>query len=415
MDYFHYKNGELYCEEIPCNQLAAQFGTPLYIYSSSTIRANCRQFLEAFSSHPTEICYAVKANYNLSILKEVFSAGLGADVVSVGELERALKAGVAPDKVVFSGVGKTQMEIERAIAVGVGAINVESLSELLLVRKIAEATKKRVSINLRVNPDIDVKTNPYIATGLYKTKFGIADELVSTVLTHIKNHPYVVVEGLACHIGSQILELVSFEQAARRLKKLANELQAQGFVISRLDMGGGLGIAYQEKDKPPSISQYGETLLKVLGAGPLKLYLEPGRAIVGNAGGILTQVIRTKENKKRHFTVVDAAMNDLIRPCLYEAFHEILSVRESHEDKVITDVVGPVCETGDFIGLGREILAPKTGDLLFVKTTGAYGSSMASNYNTRPRAAEVLVSGNQAKIIRRRETIESLWELELFN
>jgi diaminopimelate decarboxylase len=413
MDHFHYKNGELYCEEISCEKLASQFGTPLYIYSASIIRENCQQFLKAFSSHPTEICYAVKANYNLSILNEVFSLGLGADVVSVGELERALKAGLAPDKVVFSGVGKTQQEIERAITVGVGAINVESQSELLLIKKTTEATKKKISINLRVNPNIDVKTNPYIATGLYQTKFGIVDEMVVDVIETIKNHPYVIVEGLACHIGSQILELASFEQAARRLKKLATELQMQGYPISRLDMGGGLGIAYQEKDKPPSISRYGETLLKVLGESSLKLYLEPGRAIIGNAGGLLTRVIHTKENKKRHFTIVDAAMNDLIRPCLYEAFHQILSVRESKEDKVITDVVGPVCETGDFLGLGREISAPKSGDLLFVKTTGAYGASMASNYNARPRAAEILVSGDKTKIIRRRETLESLWELEL--
>jgi len=413
MDHFQYKNDELYCEEISCVELASQFGTPLYVYSASTIRENCQQFLKAFSKHPTEICYAVKANYNLSVLKEVFSLGLGADVVSVGELERALKAGVAPHKVVFSGVGKNRGEIERAISVGVAALNVESLSELLLIKKIAEETKKKISINLRVNPNIDVRTNPYIATGLHKTKFGIADELLLEVIQHIKNHPYVIVEGLACHIGSQILELDSFEQAAQRLKQLAYELQTMGYSISRVDMGGGLGISYDGKDNPPSISQYGEALFKVLGTSGLKLYLEPGRAIVGNAGGILTRVIHVKKNKARHFTVVDAAMNDLIRPCLYEAFHEILTVRNNHDDKVITDVVGPVCETGDFLGLGREIATPKSGDLLLVKTTGAYGSSMASNYNTRPRAAEVLVSGTSVKLIRKRESLESLWELEL--
>ncbi len=413
MSSFSEENGELYCEGIPLRDLARKFGTPLYVYSKSVIQENCRQFISSFSEHSTEICYAVKANYNLTILKTIFELGLGADVVSQGEFERSLKAGVSPTKIVFSGVGKNKGEIERAVDVGIAAINVESLSELLLIKKIAEEKRKIVSINLRVNPNINVKTNPYIATGLYQTKFGIADELITEMLHHLKAHPLIQIHGLACHIGSQITELHSFEKAAVRLKELAFQLKELGYPISRVDMGGGLGISYKKDELAPSIAQYGETLLKIWRGSPFKLYLEPGRAIVGAAGGLLTEVIHCKQNRERHFTIVDAAMNDLIRPCLYEAYHDIVPVIAKKGTPLVTDIVGPVCETGDFLGLRRSLTPLETGDLLFVKTAGAYGSTMSSNYNTRVRSAEVLVSGKGVEVIRRRETLSELWQQEI--
>ncbi|MFM8314570.1 MAG: diaminopimelate decarboxylase, partial [Deltaproteobacteria bacterium] len=404
MDYFKSINGNLFCEGVALEELARQFGTPLYVYSKRSLTEKAQEFLKAFSFHPTQVCYAVKANDNLFLLKTLFQLGLGADVVSLGELERVLKAGVSPAKVVFSGVGKTYQEIDRAIEVGITSINVESQSELAVIQKIAEEKKKRISINLRVNPNIDVKTNPYIATGLYQTKFGIADEEVIEMLAPIRESSFVRVEGLACHIGSQILELKSFEAAVERLLFLASEVQKLGFSISRLDMGGGLGIPYKTTESVPSISEYAKALLKHLKKTHFKLFLEPGRSIVGEAGGLLTQVIHTKKNRERHFTIVDGAMNDLIRPSLYEAYHEIVPVRLKTANEVVTDIVGPVCETGDFLGLGRKISEPEVGDLLLVKTAGAYGAVMSSHYNSLLRIAEVLVSGKQVTLIRKRES-----------
>lgn len=413
MDYFKRIDGKLFCEDVSLHDLAQNFGTPLYVYSKRSLLEKAQEFLSAFATHPTQVCYAVKANDNLFLLKILFQLGLGADVVSLGELERVLKSGVSPSKVVFSGVGKTHQEIERAVEVGIAAINVESLSELLLIKKIAEEKKKKISINLRVNPNIDVKTNPYIATGLYQTKFGIADEEVLEVLNPIQGNGFVQFEGLACHIGSQILELKSFESAIKRLMLLASEVQKLGFSISRLDMGGGLGIPYRENEKAPSISDYAHVLLTSLKQTSFKLFLEPGRSIIGEAGGLLTQVIHVKKNRERHFTIVDAAMNDLIRPSLYEAHHEIVPAQLRSGLEVTTDIVGPVCETGDFLGLGRRLSEPAAGDLLLVKTAGAYGSVMSSHYNSRPRIAEVLVSGKEVTVIRKRETFEDLWKNEL--
>ncbi len=414
MNHFYLRNGQFFCEDTSIKEIAKKFGTPIYIYSKSAIQDNCRQFQRVFSGYPTEICYAVKANYNLSILKEIFSLGLGADVVSIGELERCLKAGLSGSKIVFSGVGKTHFEIERAIKLGVGTLNVESLSELSMIRKITEEHKTKVSINLRINPNIDVKTNPYIATGLYGTKFGIADEMVKEVLQTVKNHKFIKVEGLACHIGSQILELQRFAEAALRLRELGTDLKQMGYPISRLDLGGGLGISYNEKESVPSIEEYGQTLLNVLNTHSFKLFLEPGRSIIGNAGALVTEVIHLKQNRTRHFTIVDAAMNDLIRPCLYKAHHDIVPVEERDRSLILTDVVGPICETGDFLGLDRYLPESMAGDLLMIKTAGAYGSTMTSNYNTRPRVAEVLVSGQEVKLIRRRESLTELWQHEIF-
>lgn len=407
------KNGEYFCESVSLKELAKKYGTPLYVYSKAKLLSNCRQFKEAFTGHPTQICYAVKANDNLSLLKEIFSLGFGADVVSVGEVERVLKAGLNPQLIVFSGVGKTRAEIERAIQVGVGAINVESLSELNLIRQIAAEKHCQMSVNLRVNPNIKVDTNPYIATGLYETKFGIADEALLEVANQIKNDPWVSLEGLACHIGSQILELDSFNEACIRIKFLAEQLKNEGFPIRRVDLGGGLGISYQEDEKAPEVRDYGRVLTNNFKNSPFELCLEPGRAIIGNVGVLITRVIHIKQNRERHFTIVDAAMNDLIRPSLYEAHHDIVEVVSKNQDKVLTDVVGPICETGDFLGLNRMLENPTPGDLLLIKTAGAYGFTMASNYNSRPRAAEVLVSEDQVKVIRRRETLESLWAEEV--
>lgn len=411
---FNRKEGELFCESVSLQYLAKEFGTPLYVYSKSKLTENCLQFQKSFSGYPTQICYAVKANDNHQLLKEIFSFGFGADVVSIGEIEKVLRAGVPGKKIIFSGVGKNRSEIKRAIEVGVSAINVESFSELKLIREVSHSMGQPVSIHLRVNPNIDVKTNPYIATGLYETKFGIADESILELARSIKSDRWVSLKGLACHIGSQILELESFHKAGVRLKQISDELRREGFPIERVDLGGGLGIAYQDFETSPSVFDYSQKLIQIFQGTQYQLLIEPGRSIVGEVGGLLTQVIHTKSQADRHFTIVDAAMNDLIRPCLYEAYHEICSVKSSDRPPVVTDVVGPVCETGDFLGLGRKLNDPSAGELLLVKNVGAYGFSMASNYNSRARAAEVLISDREVKIIRRRETLESLWQFEEF-
>lgn len=413
MDFFTNKHDWLYCDGVSLNELAKTFGTPLYVYSEESIRKKCGRFLKAFSSYPTKVCYAVKANDNLTLLRTIFQTGLGADVVSGGELERALKAGVSLDKLVFSGVGKTQFEIERAIELGIASINVESENELELIKKISETKKKKVSVSLRANPNIDVKTNPYIATGLYETKFGIADEAIEHASERIHGHPFVKLEGVACHIGSQITELGSFEQAANRIKEIAYRLKEKGFPIRRIDLGGGLGISYKPNESVPSIESYAEAIIKVFKSTDFELFLEPGRAIIGSAGGLLTRILFTKQNRKRHFTIVDAAMNDLIRPSLYDAYHEIVPVKSKSGDPVISDIVGPICETGDFLGLGRTLPSPESGELLFIKNAGAYGATMSSNYNTRGRCAEVMVLGDQVQLIRRRETLEEQWQQEM--
>ncbi|NBX67970.1 MAG: diaminopimelate decarboxylase [Proteobacteria bacterium] len=413
MQGFHLKNGSFYCESVELEELAKEFGTPLYIYSEEVLKNNCQQFLNSFSAYPTKICYAVKANYNLSILKKIFQFGMGADVVSIGELERAIKSGVSLDKVVFSGVGKTKEELDRAISLGIASLNVESSFELELIKQISEQKKQNISVALRINPNIDVKTNPYIATGLYETKFGIPDEDLESVAEIVKGHRFVQFEGLACHIGSQIMELKSFELAAKRLVDLAYRMKERGFPIRRIDLGGGLGISYQQGQIAPSIRNYAESILKVFRDTPFELVLEPGRSVVGAAGVLLTTILGTKKHKNRHFTIVDAAMNDLIRPCLYEAYHEIVPVKAKAAPEVITDVVGPVCETGDFLGLSRTLASPSSGELLFIKNAGAYGTTMSSNYNARPRCAEVLVSGNEVTVIRRRESVAELWHHEI--
>lgn len=408
---FSHVDNELNCEQVPLSRIAQAVGTPAYIYSATTLDSRCEILKKAFESYPTLICFAVKANHNLSVLKRVFGHGLGADVVSVGELERALKAGVSPERVVFSGVGKTDAEISAAIQRGIYSFNVESPYELGRLAALAASAKSPVGISLRINPNIDVKTNPYIATGLYTTKFGIAEQDLAPLLATLKNHKQLRLLGLACHIGSQITELGPFREAVTRLVQLTRDLSSQGFRPECVNLGGGLGIPYRG-EAVPSANEYGETLLKALEGTGLRLLIEPGRSLVGEMGALLTRVIQVKKTPKKTFVVVDAAMNDLIRPSLYDAYHAIEPVKKSGAKSSVVDVVGPVCETGDFLGLDRELPELSSGDLLLVRSCGAYGATMASNYNTRPRAPEVLVENGDFRVVRRRERLQDLWALE---
>lgn len=412
MDHFVYQSGEAHCEGVALERIAQKVGTPVYVYSLATLRHHCDVITNAFSSHPTLPCFAVKANSNLSILREIFANGFGADVVSVGEMERALAAGAKASQIVFSGVGKTKKEIQRGIEVGILHFNVESLFELDLIGELAAGRKKPVDVCIRVNPNVDAKTNPYIATGLYSTKFGIAETDLPAVVEKISQLDNVRLVGLDCHIGSQITDLNPFKEAATRMVKLAMELKEQGHAIEHLDLGGGLGIRYKDEN-PPSMQDYANVLIEAVAPTGLKLIIEPGRSLVGNAGVLLTTVIGTKTTPKKNFIVVDAAMNDLLRPSLYRAYHDILPVKRQPDEKnVLADVVGPICETGDCFGNDRELPPMKAGDLVIVRTAGAYGATMAMNYNTRPKPPEVLVDGDDFKVIRRRENLASLWELE---
>jgi diaminopimelate decarboxylase len=409
---FHFKNNEAYCEGVSLRRLAAEMQTPLYVYSLAMIRERCREFREAFKDHPTLICFAVKANSNLTVLKEISQEGLGADVVSGGELERTKLAGVPPEKIVFSGVGKSGKEIELALTAGISCLNVESISELKQIEGIASSLQKEAPISIRVNPNIDVKTNPYIATGLYSTKFGIAEGDFKEALALVKKSKSLRLIGLSCHLGSQILSTKPFKEATRRMITLAKKAKSEGFPIVQIDMGGGLGIKYQ-REKPPSVRLYAKTLLAELKESGFRLILEPGRAIVGEAGVLLTEVMIVKKTPKKNFIIVDAAMSELIRPALYQGHHEIIPVRKQ-APQLTADVVGPVCETGDYLGLKRRLPSLKPGDFLFIANCGAYGMSMASHYNSRPHPAEVLVDGESYRVIRRREKLDALWSSELF-
>lgn len=410
-DQFWYRNGEAFCESVGLARIAKEVGTPAYIYSRAMLSENCHMIRGAFASYPTLPCYAVKANSNQAVLKQIFSHGFGADVVSVGELERALLAGAKPEQIVFSGVGKQETEIERAIEVGILSFNVESTGEIAMLERIATAKGVTVNIMLRLNPNIDVKTNPYIATGLYSTKFGIAEDEAMQIARTLADHPHIKLVGLSCHLGSQIFDIEPYQQTAVRLAGLAGECMALGHNLGYLDLGGGFAIQYKD-EVPPSMESYAKAIFSAVRKTELRLIIEPGRSVVGNSGILLTRVIGTKKTPTKQFVIVDAAMNDLIRPSLYEAYHEILPVNQSNEVSVRVDVVGPVCETGDYLGLDRELPDAETGDLLFVTCAGAYGSSMASNYNSRPRAPEVLVDGTQFRVVRTRETLQSLWENE---
>jgi diaminopimelate decarboxylase len=411
MDHFNYRDHQLFAEDVPVAAIAKQFGTPCYVYSRATLERHWKVVDQALSAHSHLICYSVKANSNLAILNLFARLGSGFDVVSGGELERVVAAGGDPTKVVFSGVAKTRKEMARALELGIYCFNVESLAELEQLDEVAQRINKIAPIALRINPDIDVKTHPYIATGLKDNKFGIAHEDAHKAYEIAAKLNHVRVVGVACHIGSQITELQPFIFATERMLSLVHHLQHSGLTIEHLDIGGGLGVRYND-ETPPSPDDYAAALRKCIGDKNLKLVIEPGRLITANAGILVTRVEYLKLTVDKNFAIVDAGMNDLIRPVLYDAWHNIIPVNSTSHAEVRTyDVVGPVCETSDFLGKERE-LAIAANDLLAVRSAGAYGFSMSSNYNTRPRAAEIVVDGAEMYLIRRRETIEELFAAE---
>lgn len=410
MSEFQEKNGVLHVEEISLETIAATYQTPCYVYSKHAVIRNWQAFQQALPT-PHRAFYAVKANSNLAILQVLAEQGAGFDVVSGGEIARVLRAGGRAQDIVFSGVAKSDAEIRYALDVGIGQFNVESAAELERISAIAVEMEKTARISLRVNPDVDAKTHPYIATGLEDNKFGIP--MVEALRTYQRavELPALEVVGADCHIGSQLTETQPFLDALERMLKLVDELAAQGITLRHIDMGGGLGVTYQD-EQPPAVADYIAALLKRMQDYPhLSLYLEPGRAIVANAGVLLTRVEYLKSNGFKHFIMVDAGMNDLLRPSLYQAHHDIVNVRASQAEPVTGDVVGPVCETGDFLGQQRT-LAVSAGDLLAVKSAGAYGFAMSSNYNSRPRPPEVLVAGTESYLIRARETMDDVWRGE---
>ena len=412
MDFFQYKNEQLYVEDLPVKQLAEEFGTPLYIYSRATLERHWHAFDSALGKHPHLICYAVKANSNIGILNVMAKLGSGFDIVSQGELERVLAAGGDASKVVFSGVAKSRAEIMRALEVGIRCFNVESIAELHHINQIAGEMGKVAPISLRVNPDVDAHTHPYISTGLKENKFGVSVDEAREVYKLAATLPHVKITGMDCHIGSQLTELQPFLDATDRLIRLMEQLQEDGITLKHLDLGGGLGVTYTD-ETPPHPSDYATALLnKLKDYEDLEIILEPGRAIAANAGILVAKVQYLKSNESRNFAITDTGMNDMIRPALYEAYMNIIEIdRTLEREKAIYDVVGPVCETSDFLGKQRE-LAIAEGDYIAQRSAGAYGASMSSNYNSRPRTAEVLVDGDKAHLIRRRESLSELWALE---
>jgi len=407
MTAFAYHSGQLCAEGVVLAEIAKQFGTPCYVYSRSAIEQRWRAFDSALTTQKHLICYAVKANSNLAVLNVLARLGSGFDIVSIGELERALKAGGEPGKIVFSGVGKKADEMQRALEVGIKCFNVESLAELDRLNQLAGDMDKVAPVSLRVNPDVDAETHPYIATGLKENKFGIAFKDALTGYEKASSMAHINVLGIDCHIGSQITSMAPFIDALDRLMELVQKIEETGTILQHIDIGGGLGIRYQDEN-PPSAEEYAESVCKKLVGTAYELILEPGRSIVGNAGVLLTQVEYLKETLDRNFAVVDAAMNDLLRPSLYSAWHEILPLTEQKgEAEKQYDIVGPVCETGDFLGKERH-LDLQQGDLLAVLSAGAYGFTMASTYNSRPKVCEVMVDGGKVFEIRKRETVEDL-------
>lgn len=405
---FTYSDHDLYCEQVPLADLAARVGTPAYVYSSQTLLDNYRAYDEAFGDLPHSVCYAVKANSSLAVLALLAKAGAGFDIVSGGELYRVLQAGGDPGKVVFSGVGKTADEVEYALASGIHSFNCESESELALVDALAARRGVRAGFAIRVNPDVDASTHPYISTGLSQHKFGIAIGEAVEVYRRAQQFRNLSPTGVSCHIGSQILDPAPILEAADRVLELVAALRADGHPITHLDLGGGLGISYHSGEKAPRIHTFIESMRERLCASGLTVMVEPGRSIVGPAGVLLARVLYRKKNGPKEFVVVDAAMNDLIRPALYRAHHDIVPVRKNSLPPVTADVVGPICETGDFLARDREMANVMPGDFVAVCAAGAYGFVQASNYNSRPRAPEVLVEGAAYRVIRRRETYADL-------
>ena len=411
MDYFNYKEQHLFAENVAIADIIAEYGSPCYIYSKATLERHWHAFNNAFGAQKHLICYAVKANSNLAILNVLARLGSGFDIVSIGELERVLAAGGDPKKIVFSGVGKRSDEIIAALKVGIRCFNVEVSSELDRINHLAGELGVIAPISLRVNPDVDAKTHPYISTGLKENKFGIASELAIAEYLRAAQLPNLKVVGIDCHIGSQLTETRPFLDALDKVLVLVAQLKAHGVELEHLDLGGGLGICYNE-EQPPEPAEYISALLARLGENDFEILLEPGRAIVGNAGILVTRVEYLKSTADKNFAIVDAAMNDLIRPALYQAWQAIIPVNtESNAEIMHWDIVGPVCETGDFLGKNRA-LKINQGDLLAIRSSGAYGFTMSSNYNSRPRAAEVMVDNTKVYVIRARESLASLWENE---
>ncbi|MBK9167927.1 MAG: diaminopimelate decarboxylase [Bryobacterales bacterium] len=403
-----YQDRSLYADSVPLADIARKVGTPAYVYSAATIRANYRAYADALDGVPHQICFAVKANSNLAVLRLLAREGSGFDIVSGGELHRVLAAGGDPARTVYSGVGKTADEIDMAIANGIQSFNCESEAELGLIEAIAARHSKRVAFSLRVNPDVDAATHPYISTGLREHKFGIDIGEARDVYRRAAALPHLEAAGVSCHIGSQILDPTPLMEALDKVLDLARHLAADGLPIRHIDLGGGLGVAYRPEDPAPAISAYGQRLRERFAGAGFELILEPGRSIVAPAGVLLTRVLYRKRSYGKEFMVVDAAMNDLIRPSLYQSHHEIIPLRRSDRGTVVADVVGPVCESGDFLARGREMDNAAPGDLLAVCTAGAYGFVLASNYNARPRPAEVLVEDDRWRIVRERETYAGL-------
>ena len=408
MDHFQYRNGELHAEDVPLREIAETYGTPCYVYSRATLERHWHAFDDAFDEHPHLVCFAVKANSNLGVLNTLARLGSGFDIVSVGELERVLAAGGEPGRVVFSGVGKQAHEMRRALQVGIRCFNVESAAELERLDQVAGELGVRAPVALRVNPDVDAKTHPYISTGLKENKFGIAIDEAPSLYGRAAGLANIEVSGVDCHIGSQLTQLAPFLDALERVIALVEALAAEGINIDHLDLGGGLGVRYND-ETPPEPAEYARALLLRLGDTPYEIFIEPGRAIAANAGVLLTRVEYLKHSEAKDFAVIDAAMNDLIRPSLYQAWQAIVSVDEHPMGTAgIYDLVGPICETGDFLGKQRA-LTLREGSLLAVRSSGAYGFTMASNYNSRPRVAELLVDGDNVHLVRQRETVSELF------
>jgi diaminopimelate decarboxylase len=407
MHHFHYKDDELHCEDVPVSVIADEVGTPAYIYSHATLAMHFRTFDDAFEGIPHIICFSMKSNSNLSIVRIFAKEGGGVDIVSGGELYRALKAGVDPARIVYSGVGKTREDIEFALASGILMFNAESAQEIARLNEVAGRMRKKAGVAIRVNPDIDPHTHPYISTGLKENKFGIDIGKAVEQYRVAAELPHLDVCGTSCHIGSQLTTVAPFVEALRKLKQLIGILRKSGISIRYLDLGGGLGITY-DKEKPPHPEEYAGAIRGELDREDLTLVLEPGRVIVGNAGILVTRVVYTKSTGEKEFIVVDAAMNDLIRPSLYGSFHGVQPVRMTGKGNIKADIVGPICESGDFLAKERTLQVLEAGDLAAIMSAGAYGFSMSSNYNSRPRAAEVMVSGSEYHLIRARETYEDL-------
>ena len=412
MNSYQYSNNVLHFDGVALPTVAKEYGTPVYVYSESALTAAFQSYEQAFAANQPLICYAVKANGNLNVLKHFAALGAGFDIVSGGELQRVLAAGGDASKVIFSGVGKSIDEIKLALQAGVKCFNVESLPELDRISAVAVELGMTAPISLRINPDVDAQTHPYISTGLKENKFGIAFVDAMGAYRHAAALPNLRIVGIDCHIGSQLIDLSPLAEALERLLVLVDQLAAEGIVLQHIDIGGGVGIVYNDEAQP-DLQAYADTVARLLAGRPQHLVMEPGRSLVGNAGVLLTQVEFVKVGESKNFVIVDAAMNDLMRPALYQAYHAIAEV-EPHADvpAVLADVVGPICETGDFLAKDRE-LAVVAGDLLAVKSAGAYASSMASNYNTRARAAEVMVKEGSHRLIRRRETLADLWKDEI--